>query len=119
MRMADGMITQVHPSSIKIYNNEDSDWVSQIPPEVVEILGRPLTRESLLELSKKDELPAIYSEDVLPQIVEPPDTRQRRSVNAKLEQAILDQEGEDPDFEDITPNDLETEGKTVTFENLD
>ncbi len=64
-RLTDGFLTAVRPSQIKSLNLPADDLKRDLPPSVLDIMGQPLTKDSLKNLLKEDTLPIIYGGDVV------------------------------------------------------
>ena len=116
LRLADGFISRHHPDDILLFNSKTNGSIdfSFVPEPVLQILGRPLSQSSLIELAKNDTLDLIYVDKILPDY-EAPNTRQnkRREELIEMTQAIQDQyESEDDSSSEPA------ERKTVTFAPL-
>ena len=102
LRLADGFVSRHHPDDMVTYkgDNKPAELYDSLPPEVLSFLGRPLTRSSLLELSKHDQLDVIYDSQMV-QESEPILTRSRKEKQLEKEHAYsLADALNDADYDD-------------------
>jgi len=114
MRLADSYITTRYPSDIVRFDEKKKshEMFKDLSPEVLAIIGKPITAEKLMAISKQDPLDLLYVD----RIVEPhtrPSTRSLTKKRDELENAFFSS----PDFLDVdSEDDDEAPAKKVTFD---
>ena len=106
MRIADSFVSRHHPDSFIKFrgNKKDNDLFRDLPESVLTFLGKPMSKQSILELSKTDNLEIIYNDNVLPDR-EKIQTRSMNQRKQKLLDEMTDQiyNAEDSDTEEDVP----------------
>lgn len=70
---------------------KDSPYFQDLPPEILNIVGKPLTVKSLKELAEKDQLEPLFLDKVLSSKPTPPSTtKQALQREVSLQEALLE-----------------------------
>ena len=97
MRISDKVVMRVSPNRLRKFREKDPELFREIPTEVLQVLGKPLTEAELRRLAYADTLEVIYRDKFVEEI--PTSARLTRAQAAKqrelLEQALLEDEDGD------------------------
>ena len=91
-RPVDSLIMQVAVDMVREYK-KDSPYFQNLPPEILNIVGKPLTAESLKELAEKDELELLLLDKVISSTPTAPLSRkQAKQRKIDLQEALLEED---------------------------
>jgi hypothetical protein len=118
MRLVDSFVTQVHPSALVEFTYKSRQF-RDLPKEMLDILGEPLTKESLMHLAEIDQLPLLYSApddtDTSGPTTRAALARRRQELAVAAELAEQEQQLEDDwdDVDDVRPQLMTSEQPSV------
>jgi hypothetical protein len=84
MRLSDGFQTKIHVDHLRRYTSKNHALFSQLPQEVLKLLGQPFTPESLAEFARVDTLDLLFLDKLpLPRLKGRVDKTKTRAASAK------------------------------------
>ena len=124
MRLADGFVSRHHPDDMLQYRGDDKipELFSELPPSVMEFLGKPLSTDSLINLAKTDRLDPIYVDKVLPTpnviITRSKSKKKKEKAIREVTEILLENDNQDEELDVVKEEVVSAPMKKVKFSDL-